>query len=1268
MAKVTYTVLDRDFNSIPENENYSSADLNLVENFKINKNFNFEKNYIETHFYSINNDKLYSIYDYNLSSNVVNSTAEDSSVSTLSIDPAEVAIGEGFDQVDIKLAFHFLNDLFTIDKAKETFYIQEISTDRQEILVHTNKLSVNQIINKVEDIKQQLEDRNYFEEIWINFGNNDLFIVTNIDVYELDGKYSVALKLYEPLPSAYNKKSTLNIVEKVSDSIATQLNVEIEEEDTQFFTRLRQANFDVDTEDVTSKPTEYFDYNTLFSFTNSNNNRELYSYIKEKSVDINIDYSDYDNFINFSTAEERLKNFKYKVQLLETYQNSLDSVNSLTSASTNSSGSISHYEKLIKGIVDNFDHYERHLYFESGSTSWPKTTTVKPHINLHSTSSDAVSWYAQQLTSASNYDISNYDALTNTVPGFLSEDPNNDRGMLFVSMLGQHFDNLWVYTKAVTDKYDTDNRLNVGASKDLIQELLVNFGVKLYNSIEGSNDLFKYLIGDTYDSGSFNEVVNNYVTVDDIPTDSQPISRKNYEAEVYKRIYHNLPFLMKTKGTERGLRALINCFGIPNFLEIKQYGGTEIGSSQFVGYESEVTSSLNKIRTESRASGSAGKVLTVSTSIQKKETDRIKDIHRVEIGFSPTDQINKYILSQIPSSFNIDDHIGDPRDLNSSSYISLDKEATRALLSSDRTQLNDFIRILKFFDNTLFKMVRDFLPLRASVDTGIIIKPHILNRSKAKSPTITGTQPEYSASIDTAFTTGSHGGAYYINQKAPQSNIIGLPGIILTGSAEATTAHSISIPTISGSVVKDIGDESPQYNGELSGSFITVSTGELNDENVFKKQKPPRLRYQIIPTALDVETLTQFQMYTYLGGGTGSAELACQINGNIGTFYHNGTGTYPQAGDIIYEDSIGTNTLDGNDEWWNVVGAAQAILISGSVTPQYEGTVGYVQDCSAFDSTPPSGYTATWSNVPRWINTNNYTAVSAIIYGGEIGATYFASASDFFGALSSNTATGIITSATQSIVLNTGDLADGQTTLNVRLADSSGNTGSLATVANVGFLPTLTQTKDTVVPSGYTVRFTTSNYSTNETINYTGNFYLKVESIPTSESGTIYYSLQSTGGGTYSGQTSFSNGTSSKNIAVYNLQHNLQTGTVTATVYIVDTAGNQGSNTTDTNSLQVQSGTLSPSTVTNVDGDGDTFTLSVDVTPNTLNWTLDKPSWISISGASGTGDDASINVLVDANPDTSNSRSGTITLKTGTTNLDFTLVTQEPGTNMGGYY
>ena len=45
---------------------------------------------------------------------------------------------------------------------------------------------------------------------------------------------------------------------------------------------------------------------------------------------------------------------------------------------------------------------------------------------------------------------------------------------------------------------------------------------------------------------------------------------------LYKRIYHNIPYLLKTKGTIAGLRALITSYGIPDtILRINEFGGKD---------------------------------------------------------------------------------------------------------------------------------------------------------------------------------------------------------------------------------------------------------------------------------------------------------------------------------------------------------------------------------------------------------------------------------------------------------------------------------------------------------------------------------------------------------------------------------------------------------------------------------------------------------------------------------------------------------------------
>ena len=49
--------------------------------------------------------------------------------------------------------------------------------------------------------------------------------------------------------------------------------------------------------------------------------------------------------------------------------------------------------------------------------------------------------------------------------------------------------------------------------------------------------------------------------------------------------------------------------------------------------------------------GSVGKVLTKDKSIQKEESSIVLDTHRLEVGFSPADSINNFILSQVSKRF-----------------------------------------------------------------------------------------------------------------------------------------------------------------------------------------------------------------------------------------------------------------------------------------------------------------------------------------------------------------------------------------------------------------------------------------------------------------------------------------------------------------------------------------------------------------------------------------------------------------------------------------
>ena len=1240
MAKVTYTLLDRPLNSITDNEKYSDADLSLIDNYEINKQYDFEKNYIESHFYSIYNTKLLSVYDYELPTEIITSNEDLStnSVSQLSLKPQDIAVEYGFVQTDVSIVFHFLNDLYTIDNAKQSFYIQEISQDRKEVLLYSDKIETNQLINITEDLKDKFKNNQYFEELWLNCGDNDLFIVTNIDVYELEDKFTVALKLYEPLPKRYGIKSFVQVVEKVSDSIVVQVEPEVEPT-IAVKPRLRPANFDVKLELPNANPTKYFNYDELFSYSNSNSNRELYSLLNEKSVAVNIDHSNYEEFIHFSSATERLKNFKYKLQLIESYQTSLNTINSLTETNTiNVVGSDARYTNLIQGIVGNFDHYERHLYFESGSSSWPKTTSSKPHNNKVSTDTEAVNWYNSEIISASNFDAQNYDVLGNALPEYVRDDNANNPGVLFTHMIGQHFDNLWIYTKAITDKYNADNRTNVGISKDLVKEAIKSLGVKIHNSEEGSTDLFKYLIADSYDSGSQSEVIETFTSVPGVSIDEQPVSRKEYETEVYKRIYHNIPLLTKAKGTQRGLRALINCFGIPSeFLKIKQYGGKSIGEDRFFNYDKHTVDALEKVRIETRESGSVNTTLNEDVSIQKSENKLTQDIHRVEVGFSPTDSIDEYILTQVASDFSIDQYLGDPRNENKLEYSGLVEQERRTIGSLKRYQLNDFVRILKFYDNTLFKMIKDFLPARTTADTGIIIKPGLLSKSKTKAPEISGTQHDHEGTIDTAFIEGYDAGAF-------DNSLM-----------NSTTVYSKSLDTVTGTTDKLIVDQSPKYNGELSGSKIEITDGELNKLNTFKILDSPLLKYNITTVESDAGTYTSFSLNST---GKTTPQVACALlPSDAITYYHDGVANLPQINDTIYLDSGGNTVLAGADKYYHGGSTQKAFQVAN------DGSVTAIEDCSQYDNIPGAPPAPEVAFRAKYAYSQNETAVPIIIRNAEYNATANITAS--LGASTVQQEVTISNTNFQLVNMNLTSLPDTTNTeiaLSVKLTDAAGNQSTESTIGSSAGDFGKTIPKDTTPITGHSALFVTSfQGSTAQTTNTNGNFYIKVSNLPTTELVVANAVISSTGGGTsYISKPNLNNfnngsGDASGWMYLFASNHSLNNGTVSVVVTLTDAASNVSLGVSDTVSFQYGTASMNPSTV-NFGGNASAGVITV--TSNT-SWNLvSLHSWLTLSSSTGSGN-ASRNWYAQQNYSYS-SRVGIINLQVGGSNVDMLTIQQGP--------
>ena len=1052
-------------NSIPviKTQDLVNSDAVLVSSLIQENFFNSETDFINTFVYDENNVLIRSI---NTNYTVLNTKIENNTIKEIQIDPSQDLQSNLLTSGIYNLQYNFLRNATGVTS---TFYIKEISTDRTEIRIDNTSLDSSQKQEVYTKLLSLLNSGDTFKGIYLSPSDDNFLLIVNIG-FDID---TILLKLYQPLPNNYNLKTNLTIDEKVSEPQAYQ--VEWLEEEVFFDDRifLKGPNFNLNTKNQVNNSTEFTNFNTIYTSSLTTLTSQLGSILAERRAELNTDYTDYNNFVFFSSAEQRLANFYYKAKQIEDYNAEISVLNTLTLTSQ-VSASIAIYQSKINDIIVNFDGYDYFLYFDSGSKSWPKSNLTPPYTLYSTGSSQVINWYNAQSLSASLFDGENPNYIYNIFPAFVTEDLDNNQFQLFTEMAAQMFDEIWLYIQAIKNRQDGDNSLEGGISKDLVADALRSYGLTLYQSSFTDSDLFTSLLGIDQAGNTLpptgSELITNYVT-----SSAETTPFDDAQKLIYKRLYHNLPVLLKKKGTVAGLRILLSCFGIPDTLiRISEFGGKDknfntwdywnnqfnytykstgsyylsssfalnstwgapnnvpgavefrfkaesvpptnasqslwytdkglgvfleyTGSGLFTGSYSgsvvdsnyqygtlkfisgtesasvylpffnegwwsilvnsssdgytlfaknniysgndgntlgfQASSSLNistlwsasteiyfasSSTTHEGFSGSlqeiryytqpitedsfnayvmnpssieqsqylafraslGGELYTGSTSIHPKITgswvstssftgtsnfyisstptylynneyffydqlpvgvknrvsNKIKqlplilpstgsklpttnvlssfirvqqdfsvsqsytsDLNLAEIAYSPQNEINDDINSQL-GYFNIGDYL-DIR-TTGSSYPSLNNLRDEYFKKYKANyNYKDYVRLIKYFDNALFKMIKDYVPARTSISTGIVIKQHILERNKYSEPPVTFTQPEYTSSIDMYTITGSDGGVF--------ENI------------EVTQSWSGSYITPNGLVPYIQSTEDEFYNGELSGSNILI--------------------------------------------------------------------------------------------------------------------------------------------------------------------------------------------------------------------------------------------------------------------------------------------------------------------------------------------------------------------------------------------------------------------------------------------------------------
>ena len=473
------------------------------------------------------------------------------------------------------------------------------------IQLDTDKIRKSMYDAFLSNLSFDIEKENKYLTHLSNFGNNEQILISsweeddftlskksldtfgNTIVKTEDVVESIILKLYSPLPASIEKDSTFWITKLLTNPLIET--VILNQQDTIQCPPLKGPNFNIDVDFITGNSTNFESIDTLILSGSTSSAQLVNKYLSSSLIDtedLNIQFTNgfivgepasylWENFVHFSSAKERVDNFVYKVQLIELYENLIiSSSTNYTNGNTGYyTGSISSLQEIDRQtvkkneIIQGFDGFEKFLYtsssyslHNSSSITWPYSGSVR--VNSTSplvTNNYGTGWYDNIITLAEDFDISNPNWVQNNIPQYVLNDTQNESLLLFFSMIGHHFDTIYYHTKAIEKSRGLGYSETNGISDKLLFNTLKSFSWDARN-IASDNKLWNLVFGFDEEGNKINEK-----------------SAKKRNTEVWRRIVNNLPYLLKNKGTRKGIYAIMACYGIPaSNLSILEFGGPEV--------------------------------------------------------------------------------------------------------------------------------------------------------------------------------------------------------------------------------------------------------------------------------------------------------------------------------------------------------------------------------------------------------------------------------------------------------------------------------------------------------------------------------------------------------------------------------------------------------------------------------------------------------------------------------------------------------------------
>ena len=347
----------------------------------INKTFGLEEDFVEIHIYDKAGNLLLS--DENFTEFSTDSGLADSNLATeISIDPVSILKQRGYIYGSYDLVLNIQRNKF-FNTRQRLLTIKEISTDRREIKAEVNSISNTVLERYFSLFKAELTSTPFFKDFVLNFGGDTQVSCINIGLDKRSGnKFKLLFRLLSPLPSNLILGNSFKVVEDIIDRIMLPVDLG-KPQVSDISLSLQGPNFQIDTRANSSVPSEFKTYNDILlskstqsvtgsylRIINALNNKEIppidYDYIRPISPDNSGSKDEgpfhFENFVHFGSAKERLKNFHYKLTLIELYNKQLKDINSITGPTSASSFVLTNKNSIIEKkerIIENLDGYEK---------------------------------------------------------------------------------------------------------------------------------------------------------------------------------------------------------------------------------------------------------------------------------------------------------------------------------------------------------------------------------------------------------------------------------------------------------------------------------------------------------------------------------------------------------------------------------------------------------------------------------------------------------------------------------------------------------------------------------------------------------------------------------------------------------------------------------------------------------------------------------------------------------------------------------------------